>query len=145
MIRSLSLGKPLGPVFRMFAKDDRSDLSGQLAAHGLGRSVVRAVRRAKIKVRRWGYVVAFATITGTAKGKDGKPVKLGQLLTLLVRGTADRVRRSWRRKPLTKPASTGRVPPHPAAARTRVADLERAIQRNTAATISAWDLEARSA
>lgn len=66
------------PVFRALGKRDRDAYAEAVAgaaasSPGRGGSIVAALRRLPVKVRRWGYVLPIATI--------------GQKLTWLLRGT----------------------------------------------------------
>ncbi len=140
-LRGRSLIEPCKPVWRKFAQTEREGYARQIGAGGGGGSLVRAVKRAKISIRRWGYVIHYATITVKPRGKDAR--KVGQLLTWYVRGTKVRHRKKHRGKTLKKPASTGRMPAHPAASSTDVEALAAEVAAVTARTIEQWDREVR--
>lgn len=139
-LRGRSLVEPLKPVWRKFAQAEREAFAAKIGAGG-GGSLVRAVRRAKISIRRWGYVIHYATIT--VKRRKGPVVKHGQTLTWYVRGTKKRYRKTWRGRSLKKAATTGAIPAHPAASSTDVDALAAEVARVAAATIAAWDKEVR--
>ena len=129
-LRVGSLVTPLKAVWKRFAQAERDLYARQVGAHGDGGSLARAVRRAKITVRRWGYIIRYWEV--------------GQALTWHVRGTKERFRNSWRGQALeTGQASTGRILAHPAASPTDVEGLSRETGAVASATIDAWDREAR--
>lgn len=142
-----TLRSALRPIFRRFAQEEREayarEVEGGQRVEGVRRgrrvawtegggagSLGQQIRKAKIALRAWGYVVRYAD--------------LGQLLTWYVRGTGQRQRRTWRGKALSSPASTGAAPAHPAAPRTNVDGLAAEIQTTAVRVIQDFDNRARA-
>lgn len=136
----------LKSVWRTWARAERANYAAQVAAYG-GGSLAREVRRVRIRIKTWGYVVGYSMndqrkaraaekAAAAAEGRAPARVYMGQVLTWYVRGTRERRHKTRGQR------SVGRVRAHPVEVRPQIAAMVAQAEARMKAQFAAWERRA---